>query len=72
MFKLPYTYRAEIDFDNGSKNPGNPMPKGKVGKVMHEYQEGTLKSGSGKKVRNPKQASAIAISEAKKASHGKY
>ena len=37
----------------------------KVGKVMGEYKEGTLHSGKGGKVvKNPKQAIAIAISEA--------
>ena len=39
----------------------------KVGKVMHEFKHGTLKSGaSGKKVTNPKQAVAIGLSEARK------
>jgi len=39
----------------------------KVGKVMGEYKEGTLHSGkSGKVVKNPKQAIAIAISEGAK------
>ena len=39
----------------------------KVGKVMGEYKEGTLHSGKGGKVvKNPKQAIAIAISEATK------
>jgi len=33
---------------------------------MHEMKEGKLKSGSGKKVTNPKQAVAIGLSEAKK------
>lgn len=37
----------------------------KVGKVMHEFKEGTLKSGSGKKVTSKKQAVAIGISEAR-------
>jgi hypothetical protein len=37
----------------------------KVGKVMHEYKEGKLKSSSGKKVTNRKQAVAIGISEAR-------
>lgn len=37
----------------------------KVGKVMGEYKEGTLKSSSGKKVTSKKQAVAIAMSEAK-------
>ena len=39
----------------------------KVGKVMAEYKEGTLHSGAGKKapvVKSPKQAIAIALSEA--------
>jgi hypothetical protein len=37
----------------------------KVGKVMHEYKVGTLKSSSGNKVTDIKQAIAIAMSEAK-------
>jgi len=42
------------------------MTKGqkKVGKVMGEYKAGKLKSSSGKEVTNPKQAVAIAMSEA--------
>lgn len=44
------------------------MTKGqkKVGKVMGEYKAGKLHSGKGGKVvKNPKQAIAIAMSEAK-------
>jgi hypothetical protein len=44
------------------------MTKGqkKVGKVMSEYKAGKLHSGgTGKIVKNPKQAIAIAMSEAK-------
>ena len=38
----------------------------KVGKVMREFKSGKLHSGkSGKIVKNPKQAIAIALSEAK-------
>jgi len=38
----------------------------KVGKVMREYKEGTLHSGKGGPVvKNPKQAVAIALSQAK-------
>ncbi len=38
----------------------------KVGKVMSEFKAGTLHSGKGGKVvKNPKQAIAIALSEAK-------
>jgi hypothetical protein len=38
----------------------------KVGKVMHEYKQGQLKSGGKAKVKNRKQAVAIALSEARK------
>ena len=38
----------------------------KIGKVMSEYKAGKLHSGgTGKVVKNPKQAVAIAMSEAK-------
>jgi len=38
----------------------------KMGKVMHEFKTGKLHSGAGGKVvKNPKQAIAIAMSEAK-------
>jgi hypothetical protein len=36
----------------------------KVGSVMSEFKKGKLKSSSGKKVTNPKQAIAIGLSEA--------
>jgi hypothetical protein len=39
--------------------------KAKVHKVMKEYTEGDLKSGSGKKVTGRKQAIAIALNEAR-------
>jgi hypothetical protein len=38
----------------------------KVRKVMREFKEGKLKSSSGSKVKNPKQAIAIALSEAER------
>jgi len=38
----------------------------KVEKVMHEFKHGTLKSGSGDKVKGRKQAIAIGLSEAGK------
>lgn len=37
--------------------------KTKTEKVMHEYKQGKLKSSSGEKVTDPKQAIAIALSE---------
>ncbi len=39
----------------------------KVGKTMHERKRGTLKSGSGRKVKSRKQAIAIGLSQARKA-----
>ncbi len=38
----------------------------KVRKVMHERKHGTLKSGSGRKVKSRKQAIAIGLSEARR------
>lgn len=45
------------------------VAKKKVEKVMHEFKEGVLHSGSkkGPRVENPKQAIAIGLSEARKA-----
>lgn len=40
--------------------------KRKVRKVMREFKSGDLRSGSGKKVTSRKQATAIALSEARK------
>lgn len=50
-----------------------PKEKSKVKKVMHEYKEGELHSGSkkGPMVSNPRQAIAIALSESRKASKKK-
>lgn len=39
----------------------------KVKRALHKRKEGTLKSGSGKKVTSRKQAIAIGLSEARKA-----
>lgn len=39
----------------------------KIGKVMHEFKEGKLKSKSGDKVKKRKQAIAIGIAEAREA-----
>ena len=39
---------------------------GKVKKVMHEFKVGSLKSSYGQRVTNPKQAVAIALSEARR------
>jgi hypothetical protein len=39
----------------------------KVGRAMHKRKQGSLKSGSGRKVTSRKQAIAIGLSEARKA-----
>lgn len=41
--------------------------KAKVARVMKEYSAGKLKSSSGQKVTNPKQAIAIGLSEGRAA-----
>jgi hypothetical protein len=44
----------------------NSKAERSVARAMHEFKEGTLKSGgSGKRVTNPKQAVAIGLSEAR-------
>jgi hypothetical protein len=50
-----------------AKKAASTKGKAKVKKVMHEYKEGSLKSGSGEKVKSRKQAVDIGLSEARKA-----
>jgi len=45
----------------------SPKASEKVEKTMHEMKEGKLKTGTGKKVTNRKQAVAIGLSEAREA-----
>lgn len=42
----------------------SPEQKKTMSRVMHEYKHGELESGTGKKVKNPRQAVAIALHEA--------
>ena len=49
-----------------AKKTSKSKGRRKVHKVMKEHKEGTLKSGSGKKVKSRKQAVAIALNEARK------
>lgn len=42
----------------------SPKQREIVGRVMHEFKHGGLESSSGRKVRNPRQAIAIALHEA--------
>lgn len=44
----------------------SPAQKNKVRQVMQEFKRGTLKSSSGQKVTNPKQAMAIALDSARR------
>ncbi len=44
-----------------------PMASESLEREMKAFKEGKLKSGSGQKVTNPKQAIAIGLSEARKA-----
>ncbi len=45
--------------------------QGKVAKVMREFHQGKLRSGSGQKVTKPAQAKAIAMSEGRRVRRGK-
>ena len=56
----PTKPKEEIEAKKGGAIKG---PK-KVEKVMREFRSGKLKSSSGQKVTNPKQAIAIGLSEA--------
>ncbi len=49
-----------------SKSSTGSKGQRKIHKVMKEHKAGTLKSGSGEKVKSRKQAVAIALSEARK------
>ena len=51
----------------GSTNKYGPAASKSVEREMKAMKEGKLKSGSGEKVTNPKQAIAIGLSEARRA-----
>jgi hypothetical protein len=72
--KENWNQRKAIRRAMGAKNTGNDTfaKGGKVEKVMHEFGEGKLHSGSkkGPKVTNPKQAVAIALNQSRKAKKG--
>lgn len=66
---------VEVEMHKKKKKPEHKKPavksksgKAKIEKVMHEFKHDTLHSGSkkGPKVKNPKQAIAIAMNEARK------
>ena len=47
-----------------AKQTQSPKQREIVGRVMHEFKHGDLASSSGRKVKNPRQAIAIALHEA--------
>lgn len=74
MYKKKPMVEVEIEIGKhkkkeSPKKPKKSMLKKKMHKVMDEFSEGKLHSGSkhGPEVTNPKQAVAIAYSEARKA-----
>lgn len=69
MSGLPDTRRGSVTVEETEEQGyrrGGSVKSRKIGKVMREYKEGKLHSGSkkGPMVKNPKQAMAIALSEA--------
>ena len=61
-----------LELKKWKKNMKMTKKQAKIGKVMGEFKEGTLHSGKGGKVvKNPRQAIAIAISEAAKSARYK-
>lgn len=61
-----YYKLAKLHLDLYNEMTNDSAEQEKIGVVMKEFKEGELKSGSGKKVTDPAQAKAIALSEAKK------
>jgi len=58
-------FAEETTMPTTRKSTSSSKGKAKVHKVLKEHKEGTLKSGSGKKVKSRKQAVAIALNEAR-------
>ena len=57
---------ARKSTSSSSRRRYSPKAGQKVGEEMHEFKRGRLRSGSGRKVTNPKQAIAIGLSEARR------
>jgi hypothetical protein len=56
------TFRVDLEKNMASHQ--SRSQKRTIGRVMHEFKHGELKSSRGGKVKNPKQAVAIALQEA--------
>ena len=65
--KIQEAMKHENVLGAGAKKRKNLHGKDKIETVMKEFKRGTLHSGSGDVVTNPKQGIAIALSEARKA-----
>jgi hypothetical protein len=69
MIKSIFDFLSELEDENKSPPRINmEKKKKKIKKVMHEFKEGNLRSGSkkGPEVTSPRQAIAIALSEARR------
>ncbi len=68
MKELKHKKKKDPKHKHKKKAAKSPKGNAKIEKVMHEFKEGKLHSGSkkGPQVTNPKQAIAIAISESKR------
>ncbi len=60
------TSTTKKDAKKSSGREYSPKASKSVEREMHAFKEGKLKSSSGDKVTNPKQAIAIGLSEARK------
>ena len=64
--KSPRKTASKKATKKATKKKYSPKASKSVEREMHAFKEGKLKSGSGRKVTNPKQAVAIGLSEARK------
>jgi Family of unknown function (DUF6496) len=64
---MPAAKKAAQKSAKKSTRKYSPAASKSVETEMHAMKEGKLRSGSGQKVTNPKQAIAIGLSEARKA-----
>jgi Family of unknown function (DUF6496) len=64
---MPAAKKASKKSTKKSSRKYSPAASKSVETEMHAMKEGKLRSGSGQKVTNPKQAIAIGLSEARKA-----